>query len=331
MLKKCLLSVELLLLYFVYGPMLRVLGPHVAMALTRVTTLLVWLGTFFGVDRRVRLNLKNVLPRIGSGWGVAKVHLGYLVVKQEQWVLQVLCSTWRGERYVHGMALQVEGKENLEGALRKGRGVILCSFHFGVFRLIYPALLSAGFDPYLHFLRSERYVERSFRWVANAVMASKIRLDQVSGRRIIYHEPGRTYRRIEALLRSCEIVQMLGDGIATPKSVEIPFLSGKMRFPTGLARLAAETGAAIVCLFPVRESMRRHRLVLCAPIYCPDSTQDSIESAVRAYARLLEDFVRRYPWMWWTWRRIRVDQDSDGTCRYTLLETLRPDQIIHRG
>lgn len=328
--KKCFVSLGLLFLYFVYFSMLRPLGPHLAMGLTRVTTFFVWLGTFFGIDRRVRENLKRILPRMGSGWSVAKVHRGYLAVKQEQFVLQVLYPTPRGRKYIERMPYQIEGKEYLEAALRNGRGVIVCTFHFGVFRVIHSALLSAGFDTYLHFLRSERYADRSFRWVARAVMGQKIRLDQLSDRKIIYHEPGKTYGKIVELLRSNEVVLMMGDGMATSKSIEVLFLSGKMRFPTGLARLAAETGAAIVCLFPVRESLTRHRVVMHPPIFCADSTQDSIAFVVRSYASLLEEYVLRYPWMWWSWRRIRVERDLNGVFRYTLTETLRPETKIYR-
>ena len=331
MLKKCLLSSGLLFLYFCYFPLVRILGPALAMPLTRATTFLVWCATFFGADRRVRQNLRLVLPSLGRSWNVGDVHRGYIAVKQEQFVLQVLYPTRRGRRYVEKISRTVEGKEHLEAAVRKGRGVILATFHFGVFRVIHPALLSVGFDTYLHFLRSERYADRSFGWVARAVLARKIRLDQSADRRLIYHEPGRTYARIAELLRSNEIVQMLGDGMATSKSIEVPFLSGTMRFPTGLARLAADTGAAIVCLFPVRDSMKRHRIVLHPPIFCPDSSQGSIESAVRSYVRLLEEYVRRYPWMWWSWRRICPERDSKGAFRYILTETLKPETRIYRG
>lgn len=331
MLKKCLLSFGLLFLYFFYFPLVRILGPSLAMPLTRLTTFLVWLGGFFGIDRRVRNNMKLVLPMLGSGWDIETVHRGYLSVKQEQFVLQVLYPTRRGKRFVEKLPRKVEGVKHLEAALRKGHGVIICTFHFGVYRVIRSSLLSVGLNPYIHFLRSERYAERSFRWVARAVLGQKIRLDASGRPNIIYHEPGKSYGKIVELLRSNQTILMLGDGMATSKSIEVPFLSGTMRFPTGLARLAAETGAAIVCLFPVRESMTRHRVVLHPPIFCADSTQDSIESVVRSYASLLEEYVRRYPWMWWSWRRIRVERDVDGMFQYILTETLAPGTKIYRG
>ena len=75
--------------------------------------------------------------------------------------------------------------------------------------------------------------------------------------------------------------------------------------------------------------MKRHRIVLHPPIFCPDSSQGSIESAVRSYVRLLEEYV--YPWMWWSWRRICPERDAKGAFRYILTETLRPETRFHRG
>ena len=330
-LKRCLLSFGLVFLYFFYFPLLRVMGPACAMQLTRATSRLVWLFSFAGADKRVRKAMQQIVPTIRPDLSVHRVHHGYLEVKQEQFVLQTLYPTPRGQRYVERLCQRVDGKEHLDEAVRNGRGVILVNFHFGVFRVMHSALQSIGYDTYIHFVRSERYADRSFGWLARAIMNKKIVMDQSTGRKVIYHQPGVTFQRIAELLRSNAIVQITGDGMATSRSVDLPFLSGTMSFPTGLARLAAETGAAIVCMLPVRDSMKRHRCILHPPIYCHDLSQASVEAAVRSYVGIFEQYVRQYPWMWWSWRRINVARTADGAVRYVLRDTPTQETKYYAG
>ena len=331
MLRKCVLSLGLLFLYFLHFPLLRVMGPACAMLLTRATSLGVWLLTFVGAEKRVRETMEQIVPIIRPDLSVPSVLRGYLTVKQEQFVLQTLYPTPRGRRFVERLCQKIEGKEYLDAAVRNGRGVIVVNFHFGIFRVIYSALQSMGYETYIHALRSERYSDRSFGWVARAIMSKKIRMDKSTGRQVIYHRPGVTFKRIAELLRSNAIVQITGDGMAASRFVDLPFLSGTMSFPTGLARLAAETGAAIVCLFPVRDSMRRHRCILHPPVYCHDLSQASVEAAVRSYVGIFEQYVRQYPWMWWSWRRINVARTADGAVRYVLRDTPTQETKYYTG
>ena len=320
-LNRCLFSLGLLYLYFVHLPLLRVLGPVCALMLTRATSLGTWLLTSVGIGKDVREAMRQVVPQIRPDLSVSGVLRRYWMIKQEQFALEAVFSTVRGRQFVERVSRQVVGREYLDAAVENGRGVIVAIFHFGIVRVTFSALLSIGYDSYFHAVRAEGYADRSFDFVARAVMNRKVQIEKSTGRKVIYHKPGETFKRIAELLRSNAIVMVGGDGMAGSRFVELPFLSGTMSFPTGLAGLAAETGAAIVCLFPVRESMTRHRCVLHPPIYCNDRSQASIEAAVRAYVRIFEENVRQFPWMWWSWRRIAVEQKPGRRAKFVVKGT----------
>jgi hypothetical protein len=84
-------------------------------------------------------------------------------------------------------------------------------------------------------------------------------------------------------------------------------------------------------MLPVRDSMKRHRCILHPPIYCHDLSQASVEAAVRAYVGVLEQYVRQYPWMWWSWRRINVARTADGGVRYVLRDTPTQETKFYTG
>ena len=102
-----------------------------------------------------------------------------------------------------------------------------------------------------------------------------------------------------------------------------------MTFPTGPARLAAKAGASIVPVYALPEGLTRHRLIVHAPILCPEDTREAVDAVVGEYVALLGEYVRRYPWAWWTWRRLEVDEMSTGQARYTARALVAEEGTYH--
>ena len=172
--KKCLFSLGLLYLYFVHLPLLRILGPVCALMLTRATSLGTWLLTSVGIGKDVREAMRQVVPQIRPDLSVSGVLRRYWMIKQEQFALEAVFSTVRGRRFVERVSRQVAGREYLDAAVENGRGVIVAIFHFGIVRVTFSALLSIGYDSYFHAVRAEGYADRSFDFVARAVMNRKV-------------------------------------------------------------------------------------------------------------------------------------------------------------
>lgn len=182
------------------------------------------------------------------------------------------------------------------------------------------ALAQNGYESIFHEIPFMRYRGKVYPWVARTIMSRENEVKEASRRKAIVHHSGGTFRALSDALSRNEIIVLLADGMATSRVVELPFLNGRMLFPTGPARLAAETGAGIVCLFSLLEGPFRHRFVVHPAIYCPENVPDAIETTVRTYVAIFESYIRQYPWAWWTWRRLDVKPDANGVIRFVLTE-----------
>jgi lauroyl/myristoyl acyltransferase len=183
-------------------------------------------------------------------------------------------------------------------------------------RMIFPALRALGYDNYHHVFRGATYADQTVRWVARAVMHRKANLEQASGLNVIYHRPFTTFPTMVRLLNRNAIVAVNGDGMMGSDFVDVPYLGGTMSFPTGPARLAVHAGAPILSAYCLSEGLNRHRLIVHPPIHCSKDSPASVASTVRAYVEILEEYVRQYPWAWWTWRRLNIEEGADGKIRF---------------
>jgi KDO2-lipid IV(A) lauroyltransferase len=264
--------------------------------------------------------MARVLPSIQPGLSIATALRRHYALKQQFFVERQLFATARGRRFVARTYRNVEGREHLETARAAGRGVVIVSYHFDVCRMMYLALKELGYENYHHMIRETIHSGQAYGFIGRALVNKKTRDDAAGGVKIIYHQPGATFEIIAKLLQQGAIVGIAGDGMAGARFIEVPFLNGTLAFPTGPARLAARTGAPLVPAVCLLEGVFSHRVILYPPIYCQENSPASIEAAVRVYAGLLEEYVRRYPWSWWAWRRLRVREEPDGKIRFEVAD-----------
>ena len=315
--------------YFPQVTALRLMGPHCAILCTRALSLVYWLMTFIGAARRTRRAMARLLPEIRPDLRVGSVLHRHLVVKHQFFTEWHLYPTARGRRFVERTYGELEGREHLDAALAGGRGAIVLGHHFGMFRMALPALEGLGYKTHHHVLRGASYAGETYGSVAQAVLSKKVNVDEGSGLNVIYHRPSTAFRTMVRLLKQNAVVALACDGMTGSAFVEAPFLGGMMLFPTGPARLAASTGAAIVPMFCLLEGITRHRLIAHPPMYCEDKSPDAVERTVRAYARLTEEYTRTYPWAWWTWRRLDVAEASGGQFRFNVFDLPTRDGMYY--
>jgi lauroyl/myristoyl acyltransferase len=314
-LRKLIRSLAIAYIYFAHVSLLRLIGPYSAVLLTRGLCYLHWMLTLVTPAGRDRRAMSRVLPRVQPTLSLRTAHRRYLAVKHQYFVEHHVYPTTRGRRFVAQTYGPIEGREHLKNALAKGRGVILLAHHFGMSRMIYPALRELGYDNHHHKIEDATHARGTFRFVARAVI-DKLRQDeQACGLNVIHHRPGATFERIADLLQRNAIVGIAGDGAAGAHFLDVPFLGAAMPFPTGPARLAARTGAPIITAVCLLAGLWRHRLVLHPPIYCQDDSPATLQQVVREYAGLLDQHTRRQPWQWWTWRRLDIEESADGQLR----------------
>ena len=140
--------------------------------------------------------------------------------------------------------------------------------------------------------------------------------DEASGLKHFYHQPMRSLITLVRFLGRGGLLGINADGMTGDTFVEVPFFDGTIELPTGPAQLAAHSGAPVVPMFVLSEGLFGHRLVLLKPVRVKDRSEHAAHEATARFASILEEYVRRYPWAWWTWRRVRLETNADGTRRF---------------
>ncbi len=187
----------------------------------------------------------------------------------------------------------IEGREHLDAALAKGKGVLLCQAHFGAFQMTMPAIGYTGYT--MNQISASAAV-----WKEGGASASQSRMFDIKAR-YEYTLPVKhisitsSLRPVFNALKKNEIVGITVDGGGGKKVVPFRFLGREALYQTGAVDLAISTGAAMVPAFVITESGLRHRLVLHAPLRM-DGEKDTVRrAALQEFAALLESYVQRYP------------------------------------
>jgi KDO2-lipid IV(A) lauroyltransferase len=185
-----------------------------------------------------------------------------------------------------------EGFEHYEEALRRGKGVLFITGHFGAWELsCFAHSLYAG---------PMKFVVRE---IDNARVESLIEgYRGLSGNQPI--EKRHASRDILKALRNNETVGILVDQNTTrDEGIFVDFFGIPAATTTAVATLALRTGAAVIPGFLIWDSdSRRHRLRFEAPvpmIETGDTAHDVLENT-QTFNRILEKVIRQYPdqWLW---------------------------------
>ena len=226
----------------------------------------------------------------GRGEGVAQWTRSYFAMMARE-TLDVF-NLPRLDRTNIASLVSLTGLEQLDAAREEGRGVILVMAHYG--RLIMPlAALGLSGRP-LSMLTMAVDRNPDLDPVQRTYLKRKIGnlLTHMGGRWISLEDD---LRGMYQALRNGETLVMLLDAWMPHfgKQIEIPFLGGQLSLPSGIARLAQKTGAAMVYCAAHERDWRiegvLHRL------------DDTPEAGLRGAVRLLEEDVRSTPWAWWQW------------------------------
>lgn len=191
----------------------------------------------------------------------------------------------------------IAGKENLDAALAKGKGVILVSAHFGNFPLMLGRLSLEGYktNGIMRPMKDHR-TEKLF-------LRERARF----GVKTIYSIPRRecvvtTIRN----LRNNELVFIPLDQNFGTAGVFVDFFGIKAATATGPVVLARRTQAEIVPCFIVRQKDDTHKIMI-EPALKIEEGKDEEETVflnVQKITGIIESYIRKYPAEWgWIHRR----------------------------
>jgi len=188
--------------------------------------------------------------------------------------------------------IEVEGRENLEKAFKKGKGVILLGVHAGSWELCNVFWASLGFN-YNLLVREQK--QPRLNHLINSYRKEKGCL--------LIERKNQTRQLIEALKKN-EAVGMTADqGGASGELV--PFLGRQASMPSGAIKLALKYGAVILPGYYVRK-IGPYRKIIIEPPFELEISGDKkadIRNNVARLARNFEKNVRKYPQEYlWTYK-----------------------------
>ncbi len=253
-----------------------------------------WAGIFYGLvpeaRRAVERNLEVVL---GPRPAVVRHAASFAVFVNYAQAVAHLYALYLGARFPEEDAV-CEGRERIEEAVGRGRGVILATGHLGYWALA-PFLLESHGLP-----------------VPTIAMAEEpnLRLQAFEERfrkrwKIVYttRSPFSSLPLAAALGRG-EVVAMQIDRDVGGETVAVDFFGGRAKFPAGPASLARATGAVILPAFMLREGVKGFHAVVEEPLVV-ERTRDragDVRAGTEKLVAVYERFVRQHPLQWFQFR-----------------------------
>lgn len=193
--------------------------------------------------------------------------------------------------------IALQGREHLEAALAKGRGVIALSAHIGNFFLVGTRLAAEGFPIYVLVKQAQNG------------RLSKL-LDQYRlevGQKTIHARPRRqAFRRLLQVLRQNGITMVIADEYRSGEGISVPFFGRPVTARRGPATLALRSGAVVVPLYLIREPGAGLKLIIEPELELARSgeIQSDVRENTRLFTQWLERVVRSYPDQW-NWTTVR--------------------------
>jgi len=192
----------------------------------------------------------------------------------------------------HPFAIEFEGRETLAAALGdRQRGFVLLMSHMGNWQTVLATIGHLG-----------RKTGLLMRPEDNAAVRQTLKIDADGETASVVSPNGYLGGVIEmmARLKRGEIVSIMGDRAYGAAAETVPFLGEPARFPVGAWRLAAGAECPVVVLLPAKLSTRRYRIRV-AGVFHPRlepgcDRRARLREWVRAYAALLEEHLREFPY-----------------------------------
>jgi len=257
---------------------------------------------FFIWRKRRRVIIENLRlvfgPRLNKK-EIKRLYYG-IVTNIGKGVMEDLKSPSLSDQYFSD--IEVMGLNHLKDATDQGKGVIAVSAHLGNFPLIGRKLFLLGYrfnyiirDPHNHL------GVKLFEWIVER-----------EGVNLIPDKPKNLcLKKSIECLKNGEILYILSDISAVSGGIYVDFFGHEVPTFKGPVTLSLRSGAPILPMFIVWDSDGRQKIIIDVPISIKREgrIEDVIYKNTSLIAKIIEDYIRRYPTQWWwvhrRWKRRR--------------------------
>jgi KDO2-lipid IV(A) lauroyltransferase len=198
------------------------------------------------------------------------------------------------------LRIKIEGREHLDAALARGKGVIALGAHLGSFALLGTRLAVEGY-PFNLIVNVGRFPRL---WGKLAFC------QRITGQQTIPLKPASaSIKKSLNCLHRNEILYIVADEQQRRGGLPVPFFGQIAYTPPGPAIFSLKTGAPILPMFVLRDDELNRTLVIKRPLpfeRTKDEKKD-IERLTHQFTKAIEDTVRQYPSQWaWLNRRWKL-------------------------
>ncbi len=182
--------------------------------------------------------------------------------------------------------IRYEGLEHFEEAKRRGRGVLFATAHMGNWEL----------SAFAHGLMTEP-MHVVVRPLDNPLIDRLVeRYRTLSGNRVIEKKDG-ARGILRALSRNEAVGILVDQNSSLDEGVFVPFFGTPACSNTGIAKIAARSGATVIPGFALWSAEEKRYILRFYPPM--EMTGDAADDTRRLHARL-EEVIREYPdqWLW---------------------------------
>jgi KDO2-lipid IV(A) lauroyltransferase len=191
------------------------------------------------------------------------------------------------------------GLENLDEALKAGRGVVLLHGHLGNPHLIMPAIGYKGYKlSQLASRNPPEKVDGLLGRFVNPIRHKIYELDTANKEKLpvdfIYVD--RFLRAAFETLKRNEVLLIGMDGREGIRSVELSFLKQKAIFYTGSMKLIMRAKPVVLPTFHVRNKNNTHKIIIEKPMKIESGgNEKDILHNIKKFVGILEEYVYKYP------------------------------------
>lgn len=189
-----------------------------------------------------------------------------------------------------GRLVTFDGRQNIDDALKMGKGVIILTAHFNNWELLAASLALSGYDV--------SYIARAVRSPRLDALVTQNR--ESKGIRCLFR--GASIKSALKCLRRNELLGILSDIDTKVDGVFVDFFGRSAFTPRGPVSIALRTGAVLVPTFLVRQKDDTHKIVAekALDLKVTGNPDEDIRLNTARFTKIIESYIRKYPeqWIW---------------------------------
>ncbi len=196
-------------------------------------------------------------------------------------------------------SVEIIGLENIDEALKLGKGCIVVTGHFGNWELAGCALANLGYklnaialahtDPRINKL----FIEQRKRAGANVIHI------------------GNAKTTCQKALSRGEIVAILGDRPFGDHGIKVDFFGKTAVFPRGTALFSLKNGSPIITTFTYKENTESntYKLIFEKPFLVKreGSLEEQLKTITKKFIDRFEYHIKKYPSQWYMFNKVWVE------------------------